>query len=107
MIARAPRARLASPVSCRTSASLTITHSTSEIAASSESFVVSIQRFIESRALKRASAHWARTWRWRSGWMLARKTTSAPLAASESFGSKSPKTPSWVSSVWATLRSYS
>ena len=54
--ARAPRARFDSPVSWRISASLRITQSTSAIAASSESFAVSIQRFIESRALKRVVA---------------------------------------------------
>ena len=48
--ARAARARLDSPVSWRISASLTITQSTSAIAASSESLAVSIQRFIESSA---------------------------------------------------------
>jgi hypothetical protein len=37
--------------------------------------------------------------------MLARKRVSAAWAESESFGSNSAKTPSWVSSVWATLRS--
>ena len=90
----------------RISASLTTRQSTSAIAARSESCAVSIQRFIESRPLKLAS-HWARTWRCRSGWMLARKRVSAAFERSESFGSNSAKTPSWVSSVWATLRSNS
>ena len=42
----------------------------------SESRSMSIQRFIESSATKRASGSWARTSRWRSGWMFARNSTS-------------------------------
>ena len=40
-------------------------------------------------------------------WMFPRKSISAVLDASESFGSKSANTLSWVSSVWATFMSYS
>ena len=39
--------------------------------------------------------------------MLARNSTSASREASESLGSNSPKTLSWVSSVWRTLRFHS
>ena len=73
----------------------------------SESRAVSIQRFIESIATKRAFAHCSRTRRCRSGWMLARNSTSDERDASDSFGWKSPNTLSCVSSVWAMLRSYS
>ena len=54
---------------------------------------------------KRAPSHWALTWRCSSGWMFARNSMSAAREASDSFGSKSPNTLSWVSSVCATLRS--
>ena len=45
-----------------------------------------------------APGHCSRTSRWRSGWMLARKSSVAPARdASDSCGAKSPKTLSWVS----------
>ena len=39
--------------------------------------------------------------------MFARNRMSAAFDSSESFGSKSPNTFSWVSSVCAVFRSYS
>ncbi len=73
----------------------------------SESRAVSIHRFIESRPAKRTSGHCSRTPRWTSGWMLARNSTSEFFEPSESLGSNSPNTPSWVSSVWAVFMSNS
>ena len=67
---------------------------------------MSIQRFIESSAAKLAE-DWRRTSRWRSGWMLPRKSICAAHDSGESFGWKSAKTFSWVSSVWATFMSWS
>ena len=66
---------------------------------------MSIQRFIESSATKRASGSWARTSRCRSGWMFARNSTSLAREASESFGWKPSNTPSLVSSVSREFRS--
>jgi hypothetical protein len=63
-----------------------------------------IHRSIESIATNRARAHWSRTWRWRPGWMLARKTTSASWAGCESLGSKCSKTLSSVTCVSRVLR---
>src|SRR5262249_55988929 len=88
-------------VSCLSSASLNRTQSTPLIVSISESRALSIQKFIESIATKRALAHWARTSRWRSGWILARNTTSAPLERSESFG---PDPPKWRSEGPAVLK---
>ena len=42
---------------------------------------MSIQKFIESMATKRARPHCSRTPSWSSGWMLARKRTSQSCAA--------------------------
>ena len=47
---------------------------------------MSIHRFIESSATKRASGSCARTSRCRSGWMLARNSTSLARERSDSFG---------------------
>ena len=104
--ARAARARLGSPVSSRISASFSIRQSTSAIAATSDSRALSSQKFIESRAANSASEE-SRMLRWSSGSMFPRKRSSDCFEASESFGSKSAKTLSWVSSVWATFMSYS
>ena len=68
---------------------------------------MSIQRFIESSPTNRAPVASARTCRCRSGWMLPRKSISDAHASSPSFGTKSAKTLSWVSSVWATFMSWS
>ena len=62
---------------------------------------MSIHRFIESIATKRAAVHCSRTSRCRSGWMLARNSTSAAREASDSFGSKSSNT---FRSVWSVSR---
>ena len=101
------RTRFGCSVSMRISASFMNTMSTPPIVRTSESRVVSIQRFIESRPATRAPVHCSRTSRWRSGWMLARNSVSACFDSSDSLGWKSPKTFSWVSSVWAWFRSYS
>ena len=81
--------------------------STIPIVLTSESRVDSIQKFIESSPATWAPVHCSRTSRCRSGWILARKRSSALREPSESFGWKSPNTFSWVSSVFAELRSYS
>jgi hypothetical protein len=96
---------LGSSVSIRISASFSSTQSTSAIAAVSDSRAVSIQRFMESRAAKPAPVHSSRTRRCRSGWMLPRNSISDAREASESLGSNSANTLSWVSSVWATFMS--
>ena len=74
---------------------------------SSDPWAMSIHRFIESIATKRASVHCSRTSRWRSGWMLARNTTSAAAEASDSDGWKCSKTLRSVWSVWRMLTSRS
>ena len=96
-------------VSWRSSASLTSEHVDAlDRRARSESRAISIQRFIESRPTTRASAHCSRTSRCRSGWMLARKRTSAALRGVRELGLRSrAKTLSCVSWVWRLLRSYS
>ena len=66
---------------------------------------MSIHRFIESSATKRASGSCARTSRCRSGWMFARNSTSLERERSDSFGWKPSNTPSWVSSVSREFRS--
>ncbi len=106
IVARAAVTRFGSPVSIRSSASLSSRQSTSEIAATSESRAVSIQRFIESSAAKPAD-DWRRTSRWSSGWMLPRKSICAAQDSGESLGTKSANTLSCVSSVWATFMSWS
>src|SRR5437763_1452078 len=102
---RAACTRLGFDVSWRSSASLRITQSTWEIVLTSESRAMSIHRFIESSATKRASRHCSRTPCCRSGWMLARNRTSLERLASLSLGSKCSKTPSWVSCVTREFRS--
>ena len=86
MTARAARTRLGSSVSMRSSVSFMNTMSTPPIVRTSSSRVFSIQRFIESRPTAWASTHCSRTSRWRSGWMLARNSSSEERDASESFG---------------------
>ncbi len=93
------------PVSWRSSASLRITQSTLSIARTSESRAMSIHRFIESSATKRACGSWRRTSCCRSGWMLARNSTSLERERSESFGEKPSNTPSCVSIVSREFRS--
>src|SRR3954447_23819653 len=104
---RAARTRLGSSVSWRTSPSLRITQSTIEIVFSSDSWAMSIHRFIESSALKWLATHCSRTARCRSGWMLARKSVSAAREASESLGWKCSKTLRSVCRVWRRLTSRS
>ena len=66
----------------------------------------SSQKFIESSPANSASQD-SLTLRCSSGLMFPRKRRSACFEGSESFGSKSAKTLSWVSSVCATFMSYS
>ena len=68
---------------------------------------MSIHRFIESSAVKRAALHCSRTARWRSGWMLARNSVSAAAEASDSLGWKCSKTLRSVCSVWRMFTSRS
>ncbi len=107
MIFWAARTRFGSSVSCLASPSLTIRQSTPAIVFTSESRAMSIQRFIVSRATKRALVHCSRTARWRSGWMFARNRTSASREASLSLGSNVSKTFRSVCRVWRMLTSRS
>ena len=106
IVVRAAWTRFGCSVSIRSSASLSSRHSTSPIAATSESRAVSIQRFIESSAAKLA-ADCRLTSRCSSGWMLPRKSICEPHDSGESLGRKSANTWSCVSSVWATFMSWS
>ena len=90
--ARAARARLGSSVSIRISASLRIRQSTSPIAATSESRVVSIQRFIESSAVRRAPVALAAHPALQVRLDVAQEEHVGGCDASESLGSKSANT---------------
>ena len=102
---RAAATRFGLSVSWRSSASLRITQSTLVIAFISDSRAISIHRFIESSATKRAWGSWERTSSCSSGWMLARNRTSLERERSESLGAKPSNTPSWVSWVSREFRS--
>ena len=68
---------------------------------------MSIQRFIESSAAKRAAAHCSRTARCRSGWMFARNSVVRGRGGLGELGLEVSKTLRSVCSVWRMLTSRS